>query len=257
MAVKDLNLHQENRLGDLWWSIWPHPSKILSPLDKNASPSLSNFKSISFPCRETIFSIDFDSINVVLTTDLDLTLQALRQPVCWVITFIAVCSPGMDPWQAGDDRLTLHKCTAACLTPRSRETTHGEAVTARQSHLSGSNTGLDVVERPWAAGPLFSFISHLSLLPTSLMSCHAFIRISILLFLFSHLYFTLGLHASVPWTKGGVLKLPEAGKRDIKKKKKNEEPTSKQDILTFMIAMLCISVHILSDSTETLWQSAY
>lgn len=35
--------------------------------------------------------------------------------VCAGITFIAVCFPGMDLWQAGDDRLTLHKCTAVKL----------------------------------------------------------------------------------------------------------------------------------------------
>lgn len=41
MAVKDLNLQQANRMGALWWCIWPNQSNILPQLD--ASPPFSNF----------------------------------------------------------------------------------------------------------------------------------------------------------------------------------------------------------------------
>lgn len=58
MAVKDLNLHQENGQRDLWWSIWPHPSMILSLADTYVSidsTSFFNFKSTIFPFGNTFF----------------------------------------------------------------------------------------------------------------------------------------------------------------------------------------------------------
>lgn len=129
--------------------------------------------------------------------------------VCSVITFTAVCLQAWNFWQTGDDRVTLHKCTAV-LAPWSREKEKLLRLSKVISN-SGSNTRLDVVEKPWAAGPFFSFISHLSLLPTSLMSCHAFIRISIFPFPFSHLRFWLGLYAPSPLNQRACYKAASGG----------------------------------------------
>lgn len=77
MAVKDLNLHQENRLGDLWLSIWPHQSKILSLLDRYHTPL---WTLLLCPTSKRLFSrIDLDTTNVVLTTAFDLVSQRLRK----------------------------------------------------------------------------------------------------------------------------------------------------------------------------------
>lgn len=99
---------------------------------------------------------------------------------------------------------------SAWLSPRSREKEKllqlGKVISN-----SGSNTRLDVVEEPWAAGPFFSFIFHLSLHPTSLMSCHAFIRKSIFPFPFSHLCFRLGLYAPSPLNQRACHKAASSG----------------------------------------------
>lgn len=52
MAVNDLNLHQE----DLWWSIWPHPSNMLSVLDRYLWSLLSLTSEALFFFSETLFS---------------------------------------------------------------------------------------------------------------------------------------------------------------------------------------------------------
>lgn len=176
----------------------------MSLLDRCASlRSFSNFWSFIFYICKDYFQNWFWHNESALAPDLASKTWRQSFCVCLVITFINVCSPGINSWQPGNDRLTLHKRTSVWLPESRRRQKRRLLALCKGISESSSNAGLEVVEKPWAAEPLFSFISHFSLPTTSLKSCHAFIRTLEVCPFFSSLIFTPGMVSvlSVPRTK--------------------------------------------------------